>query len=1173
MAIPQFLAQPLSDFSDAVDNNDSLIVSLKRFMNQYELAKEDTKTVANIISTDFQYKKQFFVPPAGIPQLMQHLLQCYTANITLHFFETTQMNDAYELGSGLVFDFTFITEQSNVAFEDVVGGFLKILFEDILIKSLRMPKDSRDIHHCILLGSPKSEYIESLFKYKQCYRIIIPSIQVGTLLKKYIFDRLWNSETLRDLFKKKTTVSFRGSFDYNARCMPVCLIGSCSAKCSSYLELLSIQKATIENGTSFEGISIVSHPSGLFQNLIYECSVNYMMPANEGGVIRKHIYLPRSNVRKYITESLNKPEERLARAYDQALIAISKQSIYDDSFEQIKKVLNMMSDSRVGDPSMRSDIISALASDRYGKYRCIALWFCRNRCKDMTLDEFDELWQSASNKIDVRADLKSLRYWAGIDSPSEMRRFLEKQVRQMLLRDVKGIISNGHIGHSNVATYLKFIFNNTFATIVLNGSNKTCWYEFITPETRNCQKGQLYKWKYVGSYPHSLTEYISKDLAEIALKVLLELSQEINTSKDEGRAKYLKSLKSKFLTSIKQISNAPFKRNVIDDTACKFADEHLIRNMDKTRHIMGVGNGVLEFDGANIRLLDHYHSYPISLYTETDYIPYDPENPYIQTVYKMFRSFVPDNETDALDFLLYYFSTSMDWFEKESLFLIITGHGCHAIDTPIRMFDGSLRMVQDITVGDQIMGDDNTVRNVQELFRGTDEMVEITPIQGDPFVVNKNHVLSLKYTNTLCVSKCFNGDYHAYWHERNGINTPTSHWKAFDTQDQAMAHLNTLLSTDKKIIKKGDTIDIKVDDLRRWPKWWIANSIVSLYKSPPIQQSKNEIPSNGFSMKSLGDGEYYGFELDGNHRYVSGDYTVHHNSNGKSILIEFFRKIMGEMYARRMPLSFITEQGRTKSASADPATMELKNARFVSYSESERNERANIARIKEMTGGDTMAARQLYGEMENFKPNCNHLLATNHHLRIESTEHAVWRRFLTYKFKNTFKDNPDPNSQFERKKDPKFINMIMNDKRYHAAGLSILGHYRSRLYSEYDGQILLVPHPTIRAETDIYRQQEDIYERFIVQRVFYKEGKVAQTMDEFLTMFRNYYRNENGERLRIKNDDLRYLFLNSSIEPYIKTNASGMYVLEEVYTVEEAAPIIPGSVLFKEYLKAGNLAK
>jgi hypothetical protein len=323
-------------------------------------------------------------------------------------------------------------------------------------------------------------------------------------------------------------------------------------------------------------------------------------------------------------------------------------------------------------------------------------------------------------------------------------------------------------------------------------------------------------------------------------------------------------------------------------------------------------------------------------------------------------------------------------------------------------------------------------------------------------------------------------------------------------------------------------------------------------------------------MTFIGEGDYYGFELDGNHRYLTGDDMVHHNSNGKSILVEFFRETLGEQYARRMPLSFITEQSRTRSAAADPAMMEMKNARFVNYSESDRNERANIARIKELTGGDMLSGRQLYGEQENFKPNCNHLLATNHHLRIESTEHAVWRRFLTYRFKMTFKENPDPSNPFERKKDPKFINMLKEEPIYKAAFLSILTHYRSKLYEEYDGQILRVPHPTIKEETNVYRQQEDIYERFIMQKAMYKKGRHPQTLDEFMSVFRNFYKSENLENIRIKCEDLQYLFLNSSLQPYLKMGSNGLYVIEDVY-VAENMPCIDGSIRFSDYLK--NLKK
>ncbi len=1152
--------QSSSDFSDSIDNNDPLIVSLKMFMSQYELSSNDKKNIDNIISTDRQYKKKFYVPNTAISQLMDILNKCYINRKILHFLEMLPQDDSYEIGSGLSFDFTFITTESKIDFEDVVGGFLEILFKKFLLKILLMTKDDKYIHHCILLGSPISEYIDSLFKYKNSFRIIIPGIQINHLVKKFLYDRLWNCPDIRELFLKKTKSSFRSVFHKSSYSIPSCLIGSCLYKDKFYLDLISVYKVCIEKGITFDGISMVSNPSNIFSNLVYECSLNYEKPQSEGGIITKRVYMPRSSIIQKMKELLEEPKEQLNIAYDKALIEINMYSIYDEIFDQFKKILNMISDERLNDVESRNSIISALAADNNGKYKCIALWLVYNRCKDISLEEFNEIWNSVVNNTNiVQNNLKSLRYWANLDSPSQMYRFVENEIRQMLLRDVKCVITQGSIGHTNIANYLEFMFKNTYMTSI---NNKTItWYEFITPNNnKNIERGQLYKWKNVGSYPVNLSEYISSDLVDIIKKVLYELIYEINFEKNEDRIKYLKNLKSKYIGSMKQIFNTPFKKNIIEATADKFVNDTFIKNMDKTKNILGVGNGVLEFNKGDVKLLDHYHTYPISMYTETDYIPYDPENKYIKTVYKLLYSLFPEDEMDALDFILYYFSTSLDWFPKESLFLILEGSGCHSINTKILMYDKSIKMIQDIIVGDQIMGDDYTPRNVLTLFRGRDSMVKITLNTGHSFIVNQNHILSIKF-NELSKIKFKNDLYYTIWYEYHFNRSIKKCIKCHSSMLAASKHLDFIKETKiNNIVKKNDIIDIKVCDLYKYPKYWLLKNYVNLYKP-------NDDTLYGFDMEYTDIDDYYGFELDNNHRYLTEDLIVHHNSNGKSVLIEFFRETLGESYARRMPLSFITGQSRTKSAAADPSMMEMKFARFVNYSESERNEKANIATIKELTGGDSMSARQLYKEQENFKPNCNHLLATNHHLRIESNEYAVWRRFIIYKMKKIFKENPNPDCKYEAKKDTNFINKIKNDKRYRSAFLAILVHYRKNLYDNYDGQILRVPHPTIKKETNIYRQQEDIYERFIVNRVFYKENKSDQSMDEFLTIFRNYYRNENGERLKIKNDELKYLFTNSSIQQFIKVDTSGMYILKNIYTVDEAAPIIPGSILLKEYLK------
>lgn len=79
--------------------------------------------------------------------------------------------------------------------------------------------------------------------------------------------------------------------------------------------------------------------------------------------------------------------------------------------------------------------------------------------------------------------------------------------------------------------------------------------------------------------------------------------------------------------------------------------------------------------------------------------------------------------------------------------IICGATGCHAKGQEILMHDGSLKAVEDVAVGDCVMGWDSTPRRVLELHRGADEMMKIIPTKGTPFVVNRGHILSLYKTN------------------------------------------------------------------------------------------------------------------------------------------------------------------------------------------------------------------------------------------------------------------------------------------------------------------------------------------------------------------------------------------------------------------------------------------
>ena len=63
------------------------------------------------------------------------------------------------------------------------------------------------------------------------------------------------------------------------------------------------------------------------------------------------------------------------------------------------------------------------------------------------------------------------------------------------------------------------------------------------------------------------------------------------------------------------------------------------------------------------------------------------------------------------------------------------------------MYDGTIKKIQDIQVGELIMGDDSTPRTVLNLVRGEDTMYEIIPIKGESHIINSQHILTLKYSS------------------------------------------------------------------------------------------------------------------------------------------------------------------------------------------------------------------------------------------------------------------------------------------------------------------------------------------------------------------------------------------------------------------------------------------
>lgn len=138
--------------------------------------------------------------------------------------------------------------------------------------------------------------------------------------------------------------------------------------------------------------------------------------------------------------------------------------------------------------------------------------------------------------------------------------------------------------------------------------------------------------------------------------------------------------------------------------------------------------------------------------------------------------------TPTQEFIMDYFKPTNPY--KGMLLYHSVGSGkCHAKDTPILMYDGTIKMVQDIKVGDLLMGDDSTPRTVLSLASGYDEMYDVIPVKGDKYTVNSEHILCLKPT-PLGIQKLKKYETYAVrYYRSNGKQTT----KTFKTEAEAKA--------------------------------------------------------------------------------------------------------------------------------------------------------------------------------------------------------------------------------------------------------------------------------------------------------------------------------------------------------------------------------------------------
>ena len=243
--------------------------------------------------------------------------------------------------------------------------------------------------------------------------------------------------------------------------------------------------------------------------------------------------------------------------------------------------------------------------------------------------------------------------------------------------------------------------------------------------------------------------------------------------------------------------------------------------------------------------------------------------------------------------------------------------------------------------------------------------------------------------------------------------------------------------------------------------------------------------------------------LSGSTRDESFDIYSGKGGNGKSKHMELMEEVFGD-YAVKLPISLITAK-RAASNAATPELARTKGARLCSMQEPDTKTKINVGLMKELTGGDKIQARALYGEPIEFKPQFKMVLCCNDKPDLPQKDEGTWRRVRNTEFPSKFTYDSDGDKALDFK-----INQDLSDKFENWAEpfMGILLNY----YKKYKTDNLFVPDEII-GYTSEYRASSNHFRDFINDRIEIDITKQCQplTLDKINLVYRDWYRGVNAD--------------------------------------------------------------
>ncbi|MDY6960327.1 MAG: phage/plasmid primase, P4 family [Pseudomonadota bacterium] len=156
-------------------------------------------------------------------------------------------------------------------------------------------------------------------------------------------------------------------------------------------------------------------------------------------------------------------------------------------------------------------------------------------------------------------------------------------------------------------------------------------------------------------------------------------------------------------------------------------------------------------------------------------------------------------------------------------------------------------------------------------------------------------------------------------------------------------------------------------------------------------------------------------------------------ANGKSTLMNVIARVMGD-YAANLPIESLLHNDKGNGSGPSPDLARLPGARLIRTSEPEPGARLSESRIKQLTGGEDVTARDLNKGFMDFVPTGKIAMSFNVRPSIVGKDHGTRRRIHVVPFKHRFEApkggrKVDYAAKFVAEEGPGILNWLLEGLR------------------------------------------------------------------------------------------------------------------------------------------------